>query len=304
MDWLDLRFSPPNGTQLLLDCSHAPEQVLLAYLVACLASYACLNFAERAGHAERPEARRNWSAVATVSLGTGVWSMHFIAMLAFQTPVAVHYDLPATIVSLLVAILATLLAIPTLSQDHPSLPKRLLAALSIGLGISLMHYSGMAAMRSEAQLYYHPTLFALSIVIAIVTSLAALQLSLFFRRQEEMRHQLLRLVASLVMGIAITSMHFTGMWALEMVVPMGTPLGLQSTDNSLQLGLMIALITLITISGGLGVARADRKLQHKKQDLHRGQLPAQSGPRLAAAGRALRLADQSAQSPILQRSLC
>ena len=271
MDWLGLRFltAEPDGAQLLLDCSHALELVFLAYLVACVAGYACLSFAERAGHAELPAARRNWSVVGAISLGGGVWSMHFIAMLSFQTPIAVHYDLTTTAFSLLVVIFAALLAMPAVIQDHPPLRQRLLAALSIGLGIALMHYSGMAAIRSEAQLYYRPGLFALSIVIAIVASLAALQLSLFFRGREGMLHQLLRLAASLVMGVAITSMHFTGMWALEMIVPLGTPLSLQSTDNSLQLGLAVALIALIATGGGLGAAWADRKLQRKERDLLR-----------------------------------
>ena len=271
MDWLGLRFftGKSDGAQILLDCSHAPELVVLAYVVACVAGYACLSFAERAGHAERPEARRNWSAVGAISLGGGVWCMHFVAMLAFQTPVAVRYDLPTTVFSLLVVILAALLAMPAMVQDRPPLRQRLLAALSIGFGIALMHYSGMAAMRSEAQLYYRPGLFALSVVIAIVASLAALQLSLYFRNREGMLHQLLRLAASLVMGGAITSMHFTGMWALEMVVPLGTPLSLQSPHNSLQLGLSIAFIGLIAIGGGLGAAWADRKLQRKEHDLLR-----------------------------------
>ncbi|WP_052081032.1 bifunctional diguanylate cyclase/phosphodiesterase [Pseudomonas sp. ML96] len=271
MDWLGLRFftAVPEGAQILLDCSHVPGLVVLSYVVACLAGYATLSFAERAGHADRFEARRNWCAVGALSLGGGVWSMHFIAMLSFQAPVAVSYDIPTTIFSLLVVLLAALLAMPGLAKSHPTLRQRLLAALCIGLGIALMHYSGMAAIRSEAQLYYRPELFALSVVIAIVASLAALQLSLFFRGRDGLLHQLLRIAASLVMGGAIVSMHFTGMWALEMVVPLGTPLQLQSTGNTLQLGLSIGLIALFAIGGGLGAAWADRKLQHKERDLLR-----------------------------------
>ncbi|HSX70907.1 MAG TPA: diguanylate cyclase, partial [Pseudomonas sp.] len=271
MDWLGLRFftAVPDGAQLLLDCSHSLELVVLSYLVACVAGYATLSFAERAGHAERPAARRNWCAVGALSLGVGVWGMHFIAMLAFQAPVAIRYDLPTTVASLLAVILAALLAMPGLAESNPSLRQRLLSALCIGLGIALMHYSGMAAMRSEAQIYYRPGLFALSVVIAIVASLAALQLSLFFRGREGLLHQLLRIAASLVMGGAIVSMHFTGMWAMELIVPLGTPLELQSPGNPKQLGVSIGLIALLAIGGGLGAAWADRKLQHKERDLLR-----------------------------------
>jgi diguanylate cyclase len=271
MEWLGLRFftAVPDGAQILLDCSHDPLLVVLSYLLACVAGYATLSFAERAGHAERVEARRNWCSVGALSLGGGVWGMHFIAMLAFQAPVAVRYDPPTTVLSLLVVLLAALLAMPGLAESSPSLRQRLQAALCIGLGIALMHYSGMAAIRSEAQLYYHPGLFALSVLIAIVASLAALQLSLFFRGREGLLHQLLRIAASLVMGGAIVAMHFTGMWALEMVVPLGTPLQLQSPANAMQLSLSIALIALLVIGGGLGAAWADRKLQRKEHDLLR-----------------------------------
>ena len=273
MDWLGLRFftAMPDGAQLLLDCSHVPGLVLLAYAVACLAGYATLSFAERASHAERAQARRNWCAVGALSLGGGIWSMHFIAMLAFQTPVAVSYDIPTTIVSLLVVVLAALLAMPGLARSRPTLRQRLLAALCIGLGIALMHYSGMAAIRSQAHLYYRPALFALSVGIAIAASLAALQLALFFRGRVGPLHQVLRIVASLVLGGAIASMHFTGMWALEMVVPPGTALRLQGSgdSNTLQLGLSIGLIALFAIGSGLGAAWADRKLQRKEHDLMR-----------------------------------
>jgi len=269
MDWLGLRFltTVPDGSQILLNCKHTPELVVLAYLLACTAGYATLSFAERAGHADNAVARRNWCVVGALSLGGGIWGMHFVAMLAFQAPVAVNYDLPTTVFSLLVVVLAALLAMPSVAESQPTLRQRIQAALCIGFGISLMHYSGMAAMRSEAQLYYRPSLFALSLLIAVVASLAALQLSLFFRGREGLLHQLLRIAASLVMGGAIVSMHFTGMWALEMVVPIDTPLQLQSPSNARQLGLSIALIALLAIGGGIGAAWADRKIQHKEHDL-------------------------------------
>ncbi|HSC84028.1 MAG TPA: bifunctional diguanylate cyclase/phosphodiesterase, partial [Pseudomonas sp.] len=271
MEWLGLRFlidSPATG-QLILDCTHSLGLVLLAYLVACAAGYATLSIADRVAHAERVEARRNWSVVGALCLGGGIWSMHFIAMLSFQAPIAIRYDLPTTLVSLLLVILASLLAMHPLGQPKPSLRQCLQAALCIGAGISLMHYIGMAAIRSDATLYYRPGLFVLSLVIAFTASLAALQLALFFRNRNGVLHETLKLLASLIMGGAIVSMHFTGMWALNMVVPEGTPLALQSTANSLQLGLSITLIALLSIGSGLGAVWADRRLQSKEHDLLR-----------------------------------
>ncbi|MBC9249805.1 diguanylate phosphodiesterase [Pseudomonas alcaligenes] len=271
MEWLGLRFliGSPQGGLLILDCSHSPGLVILAYVVACAAGYATLSIADRVAHAERLEARRNWSVVGALCLGGGIWSMHFVAMLAFQTPIAIRYDLPTTLVSLLLVLLASALAMQPLGHSKPNLRQCLQAALCIGLGISLMHYIGMAAIRSQATLYYQPALFVLSLVIAFSASLAALQLALFFRDRSGAVHEVLKLLASLIMGGAIVSMHFTGMWALHMVVPEGTPLALQGTENSLQLGLSIALIALLSIGSGLGAAWADRRLQSKEHDLLR-----------------------------------
>src|SRR5690606_10611066 len=139
----------------------------------------------------------------------------------------------------------------------------------IGLGIAATHYSGMAAMRSIASIYYQPGLFALSIIIAILASLAALLLGLYFRQGTALTHQWLKYAASLVMGLAVAFMHFTGMWSMVLVVPPGTPLQLQSAHNSLELALIVAGITLFTVSASVGAAWADRKLENKERDLLR-----------------------------------
>ncbi len=272
MDWPALRFlthQPDEGMQLLLSCSHASGLVLLAYLLACVAGYATLSLVERAACAERHDARRLWSIAAAITLGGGVWCMHFIAMLAFQAPVAISYDLPTTLFSLAAVIAAALLAMRAFSHPQPSLRQRLLAALCIGLGIALMHYSGMAAMRSQAQIYYRPGLFSLSLAIALASSFAALQLALFFRGRSGPLHLALRLLASLAMGSAIASMHFTGMWAMELVVPIGTPLQLQSVANATQLGIATGVIALLSSITGLVAAWLDRQLQNKDRDLRR-----------------------------------
>lgn len=271
MDWLGLNFISelPAGGQLILQCSYNPLLVLLAYVVASAASFTALNLAERVGHAERRGARLMWRWVGAFCLAGGIWSMHFIGMLAFQAPVPIHYDIPTTAASLLIVYIAALLAMHTLGHEHLRPSQYLLAALCIGLGIATMHYSGMAAIRSPASQYYQPWLFALSILIAISTSLIALLLALYFRNGDGFFHQMLKYLASLVMGAAIVSMHFTGMWSLNLVAPLGTPLQLQPAENSLQLGLTIGLIALLIIASGLSAAWADRKLESKERDLVR-----------------------------------
>lgn len=271
MEGLGLNFLselPGNG-QLLLNCSHNPFLVLLAYLVACAASFAMLDMSERVGHAESTGARRLWIWVGGGCLAGGIWTMHFISMLAFQTPIEISYDLTTTLVSLLVALLASLLAMRTLGHPQPRTRHYLLAALWMGMGIAAMHYIGMAAMRSTALQYYDPRLFVLSVLIAVGASLAALVLARYFSNGSGVMHQLLKFFATLVMGAGIVSMHFTGMWSLSLVVPPGSDLQLAAGNNHVQLSLTIALIALLIIGSSISAAVADKKLQHTEHDLRR-----------------------------------
>lgn len=271
MDWLGLHFLPsvPADGQMLLHCSHNPTLILLAYLVACAASFATLDIAERVGHVEHRTARLRWRALGALCLAVGIWAMHFISMLSFQAPLETHYDLPITIASLAIALVSGMVAMEALSHSELNLAQYLFAALCIGLGITAMHYVGMSAMRSAAVQYYEPVRFAGSIVVAIASSLAALVLAIHLRKGSGLVHQLIKYGASLVMGAGIVSTHFMGMWALHLMVPQGTPMQMASTENSLQLSLTIALIVLLIIVGSVSAALADKKLQAKERDLHR-----------------------------------
>ncbi|MHC5349940.1 putative bifunctional diguanylate cyclase/phosphodiesterase [Metapseudomonas furukawaii] len=270
MDWLGLRFGnelPADG-QVLLACSHNTWLVLLAFLVASAAGYCAFDMAERVANAQQPENRRRWSWLGAGCLGGGIWAMHFIAMLAFEAPVSIQYDIPTTALSLLLVTSACLVGMHILGRPRITTSQHLSAALVIGLGITAMHYTGMAAVRSPATLHYQPTLVALSVAIAIGASLAATLLSAFFRNPDEGRH-LLKIPASLAMGMAIFSMHFTGMQALQMTVPVGTALIPTATDNAQGLGLGLAVIAGMVLLFSLGVAWTDKKLQSKEIDLQR-----------------------------------
>ena len=271
MEWLGQHFFTdlPDTGHLLLNCSHNPFLVLLAYLVACAAGFGTLDMAERVGHVEDPTARRHWRWLGAGCLAGGIWSTHFISMLAFQAPIAIHYELLTTFASLLIALIASLFAMKTLSHAHLRVHQYLLASIWMGLGIALMHYVGMAAMRSQAQVYFESQLFMASVAIAIVASLAALLLSSYLRNGAGVFHQLLKYAASLVLGAGILSMHFTGMAAMQMLVPSGADLSLPVDNNPIQLGLSVAVITLLVIGSGVSAALADKKLQHKERDLRR-----------------------------------
>ena len=271
MEWLGLHFFtelPANG-HLLLNCSHNPFLVLLAYLVACAAGFGTLDMAERVGHVEDPTARRHWRWLGASCLAGGIWSTHFISMLAFQAPIAIQYELIMTFASLVIALIASLFAMQTLSHAQLRFHQYLLASVWMGLGIALMHYVGMSAMRSQAQMYFEPELFIASVGIAIAASLSALLLSICLRNGMGIFHQLLKYAASLVLGAGILSMHFTGMAAMQMLVPDGADLSLPLDNNPTQLGLSVAVITLLVIGSSISAALADKKLQHKERDLRR-----------------------------------
>ena len=138
--------------------------------------------------------------------------MHFIGMLAFRAPLDIRYEHGITALSLLIAVAVSYVVMRVLGRDHLSVAQYALAGTAAGIGIAAMHYTGMAAIRSLATLYYAPLAFAASVLIAIGASIAALVLGHF--RTSQSRHQRWqRLLCSLVMGAAIVSMHYTGMRA-------------------------------------------------------------------------------------------
>ncbi|WP_433741321.1 putative bifunctional diguanylate cyclase/phosphodiesterase [Pseudomonas putida] len=271
MEWLGLHFITelPESGQVILNCIHDPFLVLLAYLVACAGCFATLDMAERVAHAEKTVSRRLWCWVGAGCLAGGIWAMHFIGMLAFQAPINVHYHLPITFVSLLIVLLASWLAMQTLSRPTLDFWDCFKASITVGLGVATMHYVGMSALRSQAVVFYQPSLFALSILVAIAASLATLLLASYLRNGAGMFHQLLKYSASLVLGTGIFSMHFTGMAAFNLVLPNGSLLTQPGENNHLQLGLMVAIMTLLIIGSSISAALADKKLQHKEHDLQR-----------------------------------
>ncbi|MDP9655489.1 UNVERIFIED_ORG: diguanylate cyclase (GGDEF)-like protein [Pseudomonas putida] len=271
MEWLGLHFITelPESGQVILNCTHDPFLVLLAYLVACVGCFATLDMAERVAHAEKTASQTRWRWVGSGCLAGGIWAMHFVGMLAFQAPVDLHYQLPVTVFSLTIALLAAWLAMHTLSLPDLSFRQCLKASIGIGLGIATMHYVGMTAMHSSAAVYYHPGLFALSIAIAIGAALAALLLAWYLRNGAGMLHQLFKYCASLLLGAGILSMHLTAMAALNLVLP-NDSLPVQTGEHShMQLALTVTVMTLLIIGSSISAALADKKLQHKDHDLQR-----------------------------------
>jgi NO-binding membrane sensor protein with MHYT domain len=182
----------------------------LAYLTSCLGCFLGLQCTARA-RAMQGAARARWLLLGGISIGTtGIWVMHFIAMLGFSIPgQVIRYNVPVTIASMLIAVAVVSVGLLIVGFGGEGLGPLLLGGAIIGVGVASMHYMGMAAMRMPDSMGYNMRLLAASVLIAIVAGTAALWAAL---RLGSVRHTLL---ASLIMGVAVSGMHYTGMAALR-----------------------------------------------------------------------------------------
>ncbi|ROM33228.1 histidine kinase [Pseudomonas poae] len=193
--------------------SYSPSLVVISLFVAILASYTALDMAGRIA-TTKGRAIYLWMTGGALAMGVGVWSMHFIGMLALRLPFALGFDMGITALSLLIAVLSSGFALWLVSQQRLPLWQLLFGALVMGAGISCMHYTGMAAMRMTPGIDYDPTLFGASLLIAVIASGAALWIAFNLRRNTPYV-RLARAGAAVVMGVAIVGMHYTGMAAAQ-----------------------------------------------------------------------------------------
>lgn len=180
--------------------------VVISLIVAVLASYTALDVAGRVATAKGNIARW-WLAGGAIAMGLGIWSMHFIGMLAFDLPIPIGYDLAITLYSLTVSIGASAFALWLVSRPNLFWHQLLGGALLMGLGIATMHYLGMAALEMHPSIDYDPASLLLSIVLAAVAAGVALWIAFRLRREQRNTGRL-RALASLVMGLAIIGMHY------------------------------------------------------------------------------------------------
>ena len=180
-----------------------------------VSSYAALDVGGRVTSA-RGAVRRLWLIGGATAMGIGIWSMHYVGMLAFRLPVRVEYDWPMVLVSLLAAVAASVIALYVVSRKTMGTYRAVLGSLFMGGAIAGMHYIGMAAMRLPAMCYYNDSIVAVSVALAIVASLAALWLTFRFRA-ERRSGGWRKLLAALAMGAGIPLMHYTGMAAATLV---------------------------------------------------------------------------------------
>jgi NO-binding membrane sensor protein with MHYT domain len=183
----------------------------LGFLMSCLGAFLGLRCTARA-MALDGRTRLRWLLLAALSIGTtGIWVMHFIAMLGYTIPGAViHYNVLLTIASMLIAVVVVGIGLLIVGFARQTWRNLILAGTFTGIGVAAMHYTGMAAMRLPARMSYSPQLFAVSVVIAIVAATAALWAALRLRGTRA------TLGAAVIMGVAVSGMHYTGMAAMHM----------------------------------------------------------------------------------------
>ena len=251
---LDQFFISADQMAPFLSGSYNSGLVVLSLLVAVFSSGMALQTAHIARMADLRLHRQIAICTGAIALGGGIWTMHFIGMLAFELCTSIHYDPAITMMSVIPSVGASWVALQILSQARVQRSHLIVGGVLVGLGIGTMHYSGMAAMRMAPVLRYEPYTFFLSIVLAVV--LATLALWIRFRLHRTRLTLLQRVVISgIVLGLAISGMHYTGMAAARFIgetTPPDDMIIFNSTFASMVLSTFTLTVTvLVTAANGL-----------------------------------------------------
>jgi PAS domain S-box-containing protein len=250
--------------------SYNSALVALSVLIAMFASYAALDLAGRVT-AAGGWTRAVWLLGGAGAMGTGIWSMHYIGMLAFILPIPVAYHWPTVLLSLLAAILASVIALYVVSRQKMGTSRAVAGSVLMGAGIASMHYIGMAAMRLPAMCRFNSFLVALSIVFAVSISLAALWITFHFR-DEKTGIGREKLAGAVVMGAAIPVMHYTGMAAASFTAS-GMPADMSHAVSISTLGTAgIAAVTFIVLGLALVTSWMDRRFAAQTLELQEEKL--------------------------------
>ena len=251
-----------NSSGAVLVGSYNYGLVVLSVLIAVAASYAALDLAGRVTAAQG-KLRAVWLSGGAIAMGTGIWSMHYVGMLAFRLPVRVEYDWPTVLVSMVAAILASAIALFVVSRERMGPLSVAAGSAFMGAGIAGMHYIGMAAMRMPAMCSYSAPIVGVSIVLAIVISFVALQRAFYFRR-ETTSGGWRKALSAVVMGAAIPAMHYTGMAAARYTA---TPENHDDYSHAIGISTVgtagIVVVTFLTLGLAVITVLVDRRFSEQ-----------------------------------------
>ncbi|WP_346726939.1 MHYT domain-containing protein [Pusillimonas minor] len=245
--------------------THDSGLVLLAIVVSVFSATMALQTASMSASTQSRLYRHIGLGAGAIALGGGIWTMHFIGMLAFELPAPVRYDTTITLFSVVPALLASWWALHLLGQSHVSRLRLIAGGVLVGAGIGAMHYTGMAAMQTPLQMRYDPAMFGLSIIVAVGMAMLALWVRYGLRHTPFGPTPRL-LISGLVMGLAIAAMHFTGMVAVRFIgdpAPTQAGLLINTTYASLALSSFTVTVTVMVVAVN-GLIRAydlNRRIQ-------------------------------------------
>lgn len=249
-----------NDNVQLLPSTYDPILIVLSILVSIFSSFIALQMIGQSS----PDSSRTGKLLilfaASLALGCGVWAMHFIGMLSFQLCVSVSYDKTLTIVSMFPSFIASMIALAYVGRPKIHWVELVVGGVLVGSGIGSMHYTGMAAMRTDVLLRYDPIFFALSILVAVVLAILSLWVR-FGLSDLKLSKNVSTLVAGSVMGLAISGMHYTGMFAARFIgLPETSLNGAPSNPTFLALAVSITTITFTLFTFAVNAFIRYRKL--------------------------------------------
>jgi NO-binding membrane sensor protein with MHYT domain len=233
--------------------THNHWLVLLSVIVATLAAFVALELAAAVAPHTSRRRQRAWIALGALAIGTGIWSMHFIGMLGFALPTRLSYDVPITLASLAIAVVASGAGLELAHRGKRGVAWVAGAGTLIGIAIAGMHYTGMAALRMQPPIRYGAFLFSLSIAIAIAASIASLWAAFRLRLETLTSAFWKKAGSAVVMGSAIYGMHYTGMAAAQFA-PGAVSTAVQREFDPLSLALVLGAFTLVFLVGTLLVS--------------------------------------------------
>ncbi len=249
---------------LFLAPTYDARLVTLSVIVAIFASFIALDLARRVHNADAATARL-WLAGGSVAMGTGIWSMHFVAMLAFSLPIQLGYDFFITFLSWVAAVGVSSIALAIASQRKENWKHVAMGGIAMGAGICIMHYTGMYAMQMEPGIEWHHGWLLISVVIAVVASFASLQIFFWLRDRKRRSRLAWQAIAAIVMGLAIAGMHYSGMQAANF--PLGSICRAASALDNTWFAVLIGGATISMLAITLVTSTLDARLQSRTATL-------------------------------------
>jgi len=251
--------------QTRLAYSYDTWLVLLSCLVAIFASYTAFHLVTRVSAAPTRPAKAAWLVTGAVTMGGGIWSMHFIAMLAVSLPAAMRYDVMLTGLSVVFAIIASGIAFYVVSTGVRTRARLFGGGIVLGAGIGAMHYTGMAALHMAATIRYDPLLFATSVLVAVSLSTVALRLLYHSAESSRLPKHLLKAVSGCVMGLSVAAVHYTAMTATYFLPTGSQPAAGFELDPPLIAGI-IAAAAFVIAGLALTASFVDRFMEIKARE--------------------------------------